>query len=734
MAHNLAVLSGLFGRIARGARAWIVTPPFVGAAYVTCLVAWPATDAGGMTSREVVEVLVTRLSTEPARMRIGVVATAIALGAVLGLVAELLLWLRRSGARRARRSPLAVIAEAALVVAALHAALVGWSMAQSPQLYAADWYAKGGLCRTVQVIATDVLRPRGVALASLALAALYIWPTRRRLRRAVLLVRRSLRAAAAHVTKRGIAALVAVALAAAIADAPVRDARASRAPEPAEIVATPTREAAPNVLILSVDALRADRLDPRVTPNMLKLAARGTRFDRAYVSVPRAFPSWVSILTGRHSHHHGVRSAFPTREQRGEALDALPARFAEAGYATTVISDRAGDVFGQLDLGFARVDAPSLDLRRMLQRTLLERETALLPVLHSRIGRRLFPAMRAPGGVTDPMSLARDAEARMASMPRQPFFTVVALSAARAPYAAPAPYYDQYTDKAYRGRFKYQPTGLDGADVAPDAEDIRQLRALYDGAAMAVDAAIGRVLAALDRLHLADRTIVVVTAGHGETLFDDGRGQGHGDHLFGDEGTHVPLIVYDPRFDGGGERERMGRREGSVVRDVDLAPTLYELAGVAPPSDLDGRSLAPALRGESLDAQLAFAETGVWLTEEIVGLPPEQRIPYPTITHLTTLDARGAPELVLRDEMRPVTLMARHRMVRDERWKLVYVPTRSGARYFLFDTEADPSELYDVAAQHPEELERLRGELWSWMTRDPAMERKDGLLVPRGVR
>ena len=141
------------------------------------------------------------------------------------------------------------------------------------------------------------------------------------------------------------------------------------------------------------------------------------------------------------------------------------------------------------------------------------------------------------------------------------------------------------------------------------------------GTVNAIDDAIGGVLKSLERQGLAENTILVVTADHGELLYDNGHGQGHGDHLFGDEVIHVPLVVYDPRV-------KQGRREPKIVRDVDLAPTLYELAGVDPPGDLDGRSLAPALKGAELPAKLAYAESELWFTEDIPSLPPELRMPY----------------------------------------------------------------------------------------------------------
>jgi arylsulfatase A-like enzyme len=420
---------------------------------------------------------------------------------------------------------------------------------------------------------------------------------------------------------------------------------------------------------------------------------------------------------------------FPTWEERAHDFDALPARLAAAGYATGVVSDYAGDIFGRIELGFERVDTPSFDFRQLIRQRALERETPLLPLLHSHLGRRLFPVMRELNDAADPMLLADDVTSAIHAMKDKPFFLTVFFSTAHFPYAAPAPFYAKYTDKSYRGRFKYhKPVGL-GGDAPPDAEDIAQIRALYDGAVSAIDAASARVLESLEREGLADNTIVVVTSDHGETLYDNGHGQGHGDHLFGDEGTHVPLVIFDPR----GGSARPGVHEARIVRDVDIAPTLYDLAGVAKPADLDGRSLAASLGGGTIEPRFAVAETELWFTEEIPGLSPEMRMPYPGIMALTELDGRHNAEIVQRRDMLAVTRMARHRMIRDERWKLVYVPTRKGVQYLLFDTLADPAESHDVAAANPGEVTRLRTELWAWMLQDHAMEQKDGFLVPRGA-
>ena len=130
---------------------------------------------------------------------------------------------------------------------------------------------------------------------------------------------------------------------------------------------------------------------------------------------------------------------------------------------------------------------------------------------------------------------------------------------------------------------------------------------------------------------------------------------------------------------------------------------------------------------------LAYAETGLWFTEEVPGLSPELRLPYPSIARLTELDAAHGDEIVLQSSASPITLVAKHRMVRDERFKLIYAPSRAGVKYMLFDTEQDPGERVDVAKDHPVELARLRGELVAWMLRDTSMTMKGGFLVPADV-
>lgn len=707
--------------MARRVLAGLTHPALLGAALMLALAAQagagPVVDPServlGQDASGLANLVSVRFADEIRAITREIAALALVYGAALGLAADALLALRDRLAARPR-GPLRRRVEALAVAAGLQAWLFFATMARLPAPFSKVWYEAElpfpeALGPRVMMFVTDRLGTRGVHLVGVTALALLLlglplrWP--RALRRALTLAR-------AHRARWRRRAALAFALAAlAIAARPLAD-RASAALHPA-----PSR---PSVLVLAADSLRADRLAPRTMPRLSALADRGTRFDRAYVTVARTFPSWSTILTGRFPHHHGMRWMFARWEDRQRPLDALPARLARAGYATRVISDFAGDSFPLGDFGFDRVDAPRLHFRNLIRSRAFARETVLFPFLASGVGRRLFPAMSMQGDSADPEILADAAVETLRELRGRPFFLTVFFSSPHFPYAAPEPHYRTFTAGGYRGRFKYR---KDAGFTSLDPESVGQVRGLYDGAIASVDAASGRILDALRRLGLAESTIVVVTGDHGEALFESGRWHGHGDNLFGDEASHVPLAIVDPRRGPGGARPE-------IVRDVDLAPTLYALTGVAAPPDLDGRSLAPALAGAPLAPAYAYGETELWLGDSPV-VPPELRLPYPGLLGLLEIDDRHGDEVVLKPPYPRVTITARHRSIRDDRFKLVYMPTPSGPRYRLFDTAADPGETRDATAEHPAERARLEAALWRWMLEDPTVAARDGMLVDR---
>lgn len=499
----------------------------------------------------------------------------------------------------------------------------------------------------------------------------------------------------------------------------------------------------PSILLIAVDSLRADRLfgpgaeserGRRVAPAMSELAARAVRFESAHVSVPRTFPSLVTLLTGRMPFRHGIRTMFPTHKERADAPPALPALLRKAGYRTAVVSDFCGEIFSRIDLGFESVEVPPFDAKTLVLQRSLTVHKNLLPyvsdaaagVAGQALAQRAFPELGSLAELSSPQLLTDRALRELSRFREQgaPFFLTVFFSTSHFPYAAPGPYYRRFADPRYRGPFLYHKPPL--AEVRTPA-DIEQVRALYDGAVAANDDAVRRLLQGLGALGLQDDTIVVLLSDHGENLFDEpGRGMGHGDHLEGDHSLRVPLLLLDPVH-----RFRPHAVPG-LVRDIDLVPTLLGLVGARAlaGAGLDGVDLSPLLRGDrdSLDLSV-LSETELWFTPSGPGFAADQRLPYPDVTATTAI----APDddIAVSERYRDLVTVAKHRSLRTERLKIIYRPTRAGPRYSLFDVQADPRELHDLASEQPQLLAQMKAALFRALEQDPTVERDGDFLLPK---
>jgi arylsulfatase A-like enzyme len=601
------------------------------------------------------------------------------------------------------------------IVAALlgHAYFFFRSLVHYPQLYSEAFYDRGGIRRTAMVALTSHLTTRRLdaALAFIVIAAMSRPLFARTGRAAIAESFAHLRSLFFRLRWRASLLLFpAVALTAASMGV-----HRHHGPQ-----------RSPNVLILGVDSLRADRVfGPDVQakfPNLAALAARGVRFREAHVTVPRTFPSFVTLLTGRYPHHHGIRHMFPSAAQRAQIGPALPQLLRDHDYRTTVISDYAGEIFSRTPLGFDRADVPYFDMKTIVAQRGLQVHPNLLPYATSEIGRHFYTAVDALPELSDPERLARRAIRQLRHSGPQPFFLTVFFSAAHFPYAAPDPYYRQYSQRDYDGPYRYQKPPL--APAPANDADTRQVQALYDGAVAATDAAIGRIIAELERDDLLKDTIIVLLADHGENLYDvPERGMGHGDHLRGSLADHVPWVWIDPwhRF--------APHDVPGIVRDVDLVPTLASLLALPPPPT-DGVDLAPLLRGERPSLALdAFSETELWFTSNGPGFGPDERLPYPNITGAT--DLAPDDDVYLKPEWQDMIVVAKHRAIRTERWKLLYQPTRGGARFSLYDLAHDPDERVDVASAHPEVAQQLKFKLQAWLLADRRMTLRGDFAVPR---
>jgi arylsulfatase A-like enzyme len=596
-----------------------------------------------------------------------------------------------------------------------HALLFARHLVKYPQLYAESFYDRGGVRRLVMQELTRHTRP-GLFVAIGLIVFVALLPLRR-----LSGIGRDGRVESMSPRRRGRGrALVLGAVGVIVLLSSISTLRVHHAAAP---------NAHPNVLLIAVDSLRADRVfgpSVRRFPTLRALAARSVRFRQDHVTVPRTFPSFVTLLTGRYPHHHGIRHMFPSAAEREHIGTSLPRALEAAGYHTAVVSDYAGEIFSRTPIGFRDVDTPRFDMHTIVALRGLQIHANALPYAAG-VFDRFFPYVRAMAERADPALLADRADAHLRQLADgarhgQPFFATVFFSAAHFPYAAPYPYYERFVDPLYAGPFLYDKPPLSPAPVTP--VDARHIQALYDGAVASVDDALARLLHELDVSGVADDTIVVVLADHGENLWEDPRaGMGHGDHLIGDKADHVPLLIFDPRH------ASQQHDVDSIVRDIDLAPTLAALCGVpSPPTD--GVDLAPLLTGARRDLQLpAFSETEYWFVPSGPGFEPDERLPYPAITGATDLAADG--DVFMRPEVEPIVIAAKHRALRLGDFKLVYRPTRTGVRFALYDLQRDPEERVDVQARFPERFALLREKLYAWLRDDPNSVSRGDFVVPK---
>ena len=407
----------------------------------------------------------------------------------------------------------------------------------------------------------------------------------------------------------------------------------------------------------------------------------------------------------------------------------------QAGYRTGVVSDFAGDVFTRGDWGFEHVDTAKFSLASNVALGGLKLHLHLLPWLVEVFDAKLYRAeLLSLERLADPRLVEDAARDFIAAAPDRPWLLTAFFSAGHFPFASPAPYWHAFTDPAYRGRSRFLKQSFGAAlDDQAFAAEKAHLFALYKGAIAASDAALGRLLHDLERSGALDSTIVVITADHGENLYEHGLGMGHGDHLYGREALEVPLVIDYP-----GNPDR-GRRIDHPVTLADVAPTVAALAGLPlahPEPPFAGVDLTQALRQPDLGPlprRPIFGEIDLWFFPPETHRLDDRRIVAVEGFAGFTFDPKTW-EIYLDRPHQPQALLAKHRMVIQDDRKLLYIPTRDGVRWELYAPLQDPGDSADLAAAEPATVVRLADLLWQWMLKDPLAERRGDFLLPRQAK
>lgn len=315
------------------------------------------------------------------------------------------------------------------------------------------------------------------------------------------------------------------------------------------------RDGRPNVLLITIDTLRADYVgsygSPDVqTPNLDRLAAEGVQFQRNVAPSQCTNPSHASILTGLYLARHRV---LDNQTPLPEGALSLAEILKMAGYETlaAVSARHLNPAVSRFDQGFDRfLSCEPVELKA---------------------ARRNEAFLRRLRQVAD-----------------RPFFAWVHYFDPHGDYAPPPPYDrrypvgDLFPEIPYREsmdiRRRRPKQGVD-----PDREIAR-----YKGEISYVDSEIGEVLAALERLKIADRTLVVLVADHGESMTEKGIFFCHAGMY--NQVLHVPLVM---RFPG---VIPAGTKVDALTSSIDVLPTVLDLLGLAQAiPEVSGRSLKPAL-------------------------------------------------------------------------------------------------------------------------------------------
>lgn len=478
----------------------------------------------------------------------------------------------------------------------------------------------------------------------------------------------------------------------------------------------PTISRTPHILWIAVDSLRPDKIDPETTPNIAALLRDSVYFENAIVPVPRTGPSWAAAMTSLAPLTNGIETMFPSRASSDLRKLSLPGHLNDLGYRTLVTSEYAGEFFGRVDFGFKQESVPRAELMQISGQVLLARTPLVLahfglaysmnPWVRSFVPPKLLELVRGMPNFSQPVVLADDvlAELEAARAKNEPLFALAFYSQPHFPYTSSPEFGHKFHVAGSSSSIRYGRDVASSQPITSDA-DRRQLDALYRASLAESDAAIGKLLDALAARGVLDDTLVILSADHGEGLYDCAECVGHGDNLRSMTTLRVPLAFRLPKRTFPFARPA---RVGTYVSTMDVYPTILTLLGAPPIAVHEGKALLGpdgSVRGDVGERTL-FVETGEWLWT--TAAVPKDRLAYPPITEIAKLED---DRIAIDPKYEPVIRAAKHRAAIRAPYKLVYEPNADGARYRLFDFVRDPLEEHDLAAEQPAVAARMKDEL-----------------------
>lgn len=396
----------------------------------------------------------------------------------------------------------------------------------------------------------------------------------------------------------------------------------------------------PNVLFIAVDDLNdwigcLNGHPQAMTPNIDRLAARGVLFTNAHCAAPACNPSRAAVFSGLMPKRTGVWSNSSSKLGRlRRDLKQLPAAFEEAGYVTMGTGKLSGDKATRYTESFnceqrwspfsreavlytdAELPSKGTDNPRHVLKDSLGR-TVVLPL-------NRMPSDRAPeknsgesfdwGPFDVPDSVFGDTQITTWSVGKldegsdKPFFLGVGYYRPHIPLFAPRRFFDRFKDSPGRlptilkgdlndvsdlaRKWATEPVTAGSHSTVVRNEQWQAAVEAYLACVSYVDHEVGRLLDALDKSSAADNTVIVLWSDHGWHL---GEKEHWGKWTGWERSTRVPLVIVPPKKLADGYADA-GSNCTQPVGLIDLYPTLVELCGLKPPSQLDGQSLVPLLK------------------------------------------------------------------------------------------------------------------------------------------
>ncbi len=430
-----------------------------------------------------------------------------------------------------------------------------------------------------------------------------------------------------------------------------------------------------NVVLITIDTMRPDRISAygyrkHETPNLDRLAREGTLFENAFCDVTWTTPSMASVMTGLYATRHGLRSSFQKLD--AGALTLAEILRAEGRQTAAIIASYPlHSVFG-LNQGFDLYDE-QFSAPLMLDASI---EFGPPPPV--------APPAAPPSDDTEAMGWFLMNKAQGDAYRSDAEVSDRAITWLRTERRGPFFLWIHYFGPHEK------PTGLTGLANIAKEQEIQV--AAYDPDVAIVDAEIGRVLATLDALGLADDSVLIVHADHGQSLTEHGY-FGHGRNVF-DPTARIPLLVRAP------DRVPPGRRDPLIARNVDILPTILALLQVQNPPRVDGIDLfAPRPQGEP-STYIETYLSATWLFSEMVD--PQRRVGFRRLALRT-----AQWKFVIND---PIPFMDRPAEPLDEQIR------RRNYQVALYDLTADPAETRNRLGDHPALGEQFRQQIFDLQT------------------